>query len=1401
MLIFANDFTRPTAGSKSLYISYLISFGEKGQLGTGNDGRYLDFLSSSNLYLPNAAYPYWSKIFNTFGTGANPEYVSHALLDINTTNTYLGAADSSAGKDFSTSPLTAPMGATAASPPGAPVFVVGSYTLNATGSDQLVTWVNPSTNNFGGSTPPSSPAQTLTPAFNISDIGGLCLEDRVGSGALGGVGSNYIVNLLIGSTWSFVTGGPEFTAQPTNSVVAVPGGTVSITATAVAAAQTVSYQWQKNGANLANGSGAAGGSASVSGATTATLTLTGASAGDAGSYTVVATASGTGYGLVSSNSVFAVSDPGVLAQPQPATVNYGGTATFTAEVVTATSGFTYAWYYGSTMLTSGAQADGSIVSGAQGTNHSGPATVYLTLNISNVSCSDDGSYSLIVTNVNNSYAASTAAALAVNDPFIGVQPPAIVEIPAGGTASLPVQAGGTGATYQWYNAQGALSDTGDDSGTATSTLTIANAQASDEGTYYVTVNGTCGPSVTSSNTVVYVDTTPAGLTLTPPILTQQSGTHLALVGTVAGGSGLAHLYLQLNGTNLNAGQQADGSFVFGPGTTVPIPGTGALILSNLQVSDSGTYTVIVSNIAGVVSASSVVKVVQPGQIQLSTNNLIVSRVGEGSQPLSGATGNTLYLDQFATNGGYVNTIQVPDTGPSALVVAGAAVASGNEGAEEAYITTSSNQQFINFGGFCYSYPYQGGADVTIGGAGYVRGIYAVNGAGIMALVYTNYGLYSGGHGFRDVYSTDGLTNFWTTGSASGGTVKYVNAGPAGASYTITTPGLGIPALSAANSGGVSLGLVGSNLVFAENGAFSVSDPSSVWGLDEFSGAPMTTTTASTEILPGGVGHADDFAFSPDQLTVYVADDDFSTSQGGNGGIQRWDNVGGTWTYAYNLSDTTGTGTNGTRGLVAVWPANITSWGQGVQGAVIYATTSETVSNRIIQITDTIGANSPSSLLATAGPNQFYRGIRFGPIQAPLGVTAGPANQTAIAGQSVEISASTTGNFSYYFPNAAGTHYNLISVPPATFQWYQNGAALAGQTNYALSLLNAQASNAGSYTFVMTSGPTTVSNAIPAVLTVSPFTVDSNLVGWFQFADGSGTNAIDSSIYGDTGALYNFPTNNSEWVSGLGGLPALDFANADSNNDNVVIVPDEAQLNFTNDSQFTISAWIKSTTNQSSSAALISKGYGNGGEQYNLDIYNGGYRIFVRNSLGTVSAISTTNAPPVNQWQQVAATFNGSEGLLDLYIDGQLIGSNNAALNSLLYTTLPLTIGNRTSGQGTAYNLPFVGDIQDVRLYDAAFGPQDIAAIYASQNLAASAFPPQLATNPPAAFVGSGQFQLNFTGVAGTSFRLWSTTNLALKPITNTWTLLESGTFGANGSASYIDTSAAGAEKFYTITQP
>ena len=50
--------------------------------------------------------------------------------------------------------------------------------------------------------PPAANMQVWTMTnFSMGDLGGLAFIDRQGSGALGGVGTNYVANLIVGSNY------------------------------------------------------------------------------------------------------------------------------------------------------------------------------------------------------------------------------------------------------------------------------------------------------------------------------------------------------------------------------------------------------------------------------------------------------------------------------------------------------------------------------------------------------------------------------------------------------------------------------------------------------------------------------------------------------------------------------------------------------------------------------------------------------------------------------------------------------------------------------------------------------------------------------------------------------------------------------------------------------------------------------------------------------------------------------------------------------------------------------------------------------------------------------------------------------------------------------------------------
>jgi hypothetical protein len=171
-------------------------------------------------------------------------------------------------------------------------------------------------------------------------------------------------------------GDPVFTTQPASQTVTA-GANVSFTVAATGS-PTPTYQWQKNGVN-------------ISGATSATLSLNNVQTANVGSYVCIASNSS---GVTSSNAATLTvnNPPTITTQPGSQTVTAGSNVTFTV-VATGTPTLTYQW-----------KKNGTNISGATSSSYS----------LNNVQTTNNGSYTVVVTNVAGS-ATSNAATLTVNN--------------------------------------------------------------------------------------------------------------------------------------------------------------------------------------------------------------------------------------------------------------------------------------------------------------------------------------------------------------------------------------------------------------------------------------------------------------------------------------------------------------------------------------------------------------------------------------------------------------------------------------------------------------------------------------------------------------------------------------------------------------------------------------------------------------------------------------------------------------------------------------------------------------------------------------------------------------------------------------------------------------------------
>ena len=168
---------------------------------------------------------------------------------------------------------------------------------------------------------------------------------------------NVVVSNSDGSTnsrWATLTVlfAPAITSQPTN--LFLPPGTAAAFHVTASGSAPLSYQWQKEGVNLAN-------VGRVSGATSPDLTITSIQASDAGNYrVVVANTVGTVPSSVATLDL--LEPPSITQNPITQVVGVGGPATFTVAA-TGSSPLNYQWYL-----------NGSAINGATNASFTIPTT-------------------------------------------------------------------------------------------------------------------------------------------------------------------------------------------------------------------------------------------------------------------------------------------------------------------------------------------------------------------------------------------------------------------------------------------------------------------------------------------------------------------------------------------------------------------------------------------------------------------------------------------------------------------------------------------------------------------------------------------------------------------------------------------------------------------------------------------------------------------------------------------------------------------------------------------------------------------------------------------------------------------------------------------------------------------
>ena len=405
---------------------------------------------------------------------------------------------------------------------------------------------------------------------------------------------------------------PVIQTQPTGGAVLV-GGDISLSVEAIGSG-TVSYQWRQDGVVL-------------DGQTQTSLDLTGLKLSDEGSYTVEVS---NEAGITNSQSVnvLVLTPLAVTENPQGQSVIAG---TFVVLDVSANGSgpISYQWYKDEVAL------DGATQS---------------TLQISNVSTANQGSYHVVLSN-SVSVATSNSATLLINLPPGIVTQPIGQTVEKGRSAVFTVEATGTAPfTFQWQRDGVEINGATDDK------LTIDSAEASDDGDYGVIVQSTYGAVASESASL--------NVLLPLEITVQPNDTHVAISKTlnmsvVASGSG-PYAYQWYFGVNKINGATESG-----------------LELPGMTRANSGSYHVKVSNSTeAVASRDAEVIVDEPISISFQplgaeilagdSSTMFALASGSGPKnfqwqkdgvPIEGETSNTLVIKNATkANEGYYTII-------------------------------------------------------------------------------------------------------------------------------------------------------------------------------------------------------------------------------------------------------------------------------------------------------------------------------------------------------------------------------------------------------------------------------------------------------------------------------------------------------------------------------------------------------------------------------------------------------------------------------------------------------------------------------------------------------------------------------------------------------------------------
>ncbi|MGA2246022.1 MAG: immunoglobulin domain-containing protein, partial [Verrucomicrobiota bacterium] len=259
-----------------------------------------------------------------------------------------------------------------------------------------------------------------------------------------------------------------------------------------------------------------------------------------------------------------------------------------------------------------------------------------TFTLNSVSANDAGDYTVIIANAWGSVTSSVAVVTVALPPAITGQPEGLT-VTNGNPASFGVTVSGTAPLVCRWQKNGAdLTDGGNLSGSATTSLLLSSTTTNDAGNYTVIITNAWG-SVTSSVALLTVVLPPV-ITGQPQSLTVTNGNSASFAVTASGTAPLSYRW-QNNGTDLTDGGGLSGST------------TAHLFLISTAPNEAGDYTVVIASAWGSVTSSvaSLTIVIPPTVIAQQPTSQTVVTGGTASFSVT-ASGTGPFGYQWIFNG-------------------------------------------------------------------------------------------------------------------------------------------------------------------------------------------------------------------------------------------------------------------------------------------------------------------------------------------------------------------------------------------------------------------------------------------------------------------------------------------------------------------------------------------------------------------------------------------------------------------------------------------------------------------------------------------------------------------------------------------------------------------------------